>query len=58
MPGVDLSVNMITLFALIITLGMVVDDAIVVGENAYEKMQQGLPSMAKCTVTVVRAPST
>jgi len=41
MPTIDLSINMITLFALIITLGMVVDDAIVVGENAYDHMQQG-----------------
>jgi multidrug efflux pump subunit AcrB len=42
MPGLDLSINMITLFALIITLGMVVDDAIVVGENAFGHMQRGL----------------
>ena len=42
MPTMDLSINMITLFALIITLGMVVDDAIVVGENAYEKTQTGM----------------
>ena len=41
-PGLDLSINMVTLFGLIITLGLVVDDAIVVGEHAYEKMQQGL----------------
>jgi multidrug efflux pump subunit AcrB len=45
MPGLDMSVNMITLFALIITLGMVVDDAIVVGENAFEKMERGLPRL-------------
>jgi len=45
MPSLDLSINMITLFALIITLGMVVDDAIVVGENAYEKMQGGTDRM-------------
>lgn len=45
MPGFELSVNMITLFGLIITLGMVVDDAIVVGENAFEKMQQGMGRM-------------
>ncbi len=42
MPGADLSVNMITLFAFIVTLGMVVDDAIVVGENIYDRMQQGM----------------
>lgn len=42
----DLSVNMISLFAFIITLGMVVDDAIVVGEHTYSKMEQGMEPMA------------
>ncbi len=42
MPSADLSINMITLFAFIVTLGMVVDDAIVVGENIYAHMQQGM----------------
>lgn len=41
MPGLDLSINMVSLFGLIITLGLVVDDAIVVGEHAHEKIQQG-----------------
>ncbi len=44
MPGFDLTVNMISLFGFIVTLGMVVDDAIVVGENAFEKMRQGMPN--------------
>lgn len=42
----DASINMITLFAFILTLGMVVDDAIVVGENIYEKIESGMPRMA------------
>lgn len=42
MPGFDITINMISLFAFIITLGLVVDDAIVIGENIYEKMEQGL----------------
>ena len=33
MPGLGATLNMMTLFAFIITLGIVVDDAIVVGEN-------------------------
>lgn len=37
------SINMVSLFAFIITLGIIVDDAIVVGENIYHKRQQGLP---------------
>lgn len=40
--GTDMSINMITLFAFIVTLGMVVDDAIVVGERAYAKMEGGM----------------
>ncbi|WP_049757655.1 efflux RND transporter permease subunit [Magnetococcus marinus] len=42
MPGADLSINMVTLFAFIVTLGLVVDDAIVVGENIYAHMQRGV----------------
>lgn len=36
------SINMISLFAFIMVLGMVVDDAIIVGENVYAKYEQGL----------------
>ena len=41
MPTLDLSINMISLFAFIIVLGIVVDDAIVVGENIYRHLQMG-----------------
>ena len=41
MPPLDLSVNMISLFAFIVVLGIVVDDAIVVGENIYRHLQMG-----------------
>jgi multidrug efflux pump subunit AcrB len=40
-PQFDVSINMISLFAFIITLGIVVDDAIVVGENIYRYRQNG-----------------
>jgi len=43
LPGIDVSINMISLFAFIMALGMVVDDAIVVGENIYEMRQRGIP---------------
>ena len=43
LPGADISVNMVSLFAFIITLGLVVDDAIVVGENTFARREQGLP---------------
>ncbi|MBI9112605.1 efflux RND transporter permease subunit [Maridesulfovibrio ferrireducens] len=38
----DASINMISMFAFIISLGIVVDDAIVVGENVYTMRQQGM----------------
>ncbi len=45
MPGLDLTINMITLFALIVTLGMVVDDAIVIGENVHHSRHRGVPRL-------------
>ncbi len=41
MPVMDVSINMISLFGFILALGIVVDDAIVVGENVYSYMQAG-----------------
>ncbi|MFA7164273.1 MAG: efflux RND transporter permease subunit [Desulfoplanes sp.] len=42
LPGMGVTINMISLFAFIITLGIVVDDAIVVGENVYNYHQKGM----------------
>ncbi|MGM0575706.1 MAG: efflux RND transporter permease subunit [Myxococcota bacterium] len=41
LPMVDVSVNMISMFGFLVVLGIVVDDAIVVGENVYEHRQRG-----------------
>jgi multidrug efflux pump subunit AcrB len=41
MPSLDASINMISLFAFILVLGIVVDDAIVVGENIYAHHERG-----------------
>ncbi|MDP2546652.1 efflux RND transporter permease subunit [Oceanobacter sp. 4_MG-2023] len=43
LPAVDMSINMISMFAFIVALGIVVDDAIIAGENIYEHMQKGMP---------------
>ena len=43
MSGADVSLNMITMFAFLVSLGIVVDDAIVVGENIYYYHQKGMP---------------
>ncbi len=42
-PFTGASINMISLFAFIITLGIIVDDAVVMGEIIYQKREQGLP---------------
>jgi multidrug efflux pump subunit AcrB len=41
MPHFDISINMISLFAFILCLGIVVDDAIVVGEQIFQYMEKG-----------------
>jgi len=41
MPDLGVSMNMISAFAFILVLGIVVDDAIVVGENVYTRIQGG-----------------
>jgi multidrug efflux pump subunit AcrB len=41
LPAFDVSLNVISLFAFIITLGLVVDDAIIVGEAIYYRREQG-----------------
>jgi len=43
LPLLGVTFNMVSMFAFIVTLGIVVDDAIIVGENVYSHRQQGLP---------------
>ncbi len=45
-PHFDVSINMISLFAFIMSLGIVVDDAIVVGENIFVYRQKGMERTA------------
>ena len=41
LPLVDVSINVMSLFAFLLVLGIVVDDAIVVGENIYRHFEMG-----------------
>jgi multidrug efflux pump subunit AcrB len=41
LPQFDISINMISLFAFIMVLGIVVDDAIIVGENVFRRHEEG-----------------
>ncbi len=52
MPITGLSINMITMFAYILALGIVVDDAIVVGENVYRHMEAGKPILEASIIGV------
>ncbi len=45
LPHLDVSINLISLFAFIVVLGIVVDDAIVVGENIFTQYEQGKPKL-------------
>ena len=49
----DFSINMISMFAFIVTLGIVVDDAVVVGENIYHRRRQGM-GLLEASVTGTR----
>jgi multidrug efflux pump subunit AcrB len=44
-PVTDFTVNIISMFAFIIALGIVVDDAIICGENIHRYREQGLPPL-------------
>ena len=43
MPALGLTLNMLSMFAFLLVLGIVVDDAIVTGENIYRHMRNGMP---------------
>ena len=49
LPTLAVSINIISLFGFIIVLGVVVDDAIVIGENVFTHLEQGksAPQAAK-----------
>ncbi len=40
MPPLGMSINLLSLFAFILVLGIVVDDAIVIGESAYSEIEK------------------
>lgn len=45
MPFFGITANVMSLFGYIIVVGIVVDDAIVTGENIYSKIKAGVPSL-------------
>lgn len=53
LPLFGTTINMISMFAFIVALGIVVDDAIVAGENVYEARERGA-SLTEAAVTGAR----
>ncbi|MFQ5989799.1 MAG: efflux RND transporter permease subunit [Candidatus Methylomirabilales bacterium] len=53
LPQFDVTINMVSVFGFIVVLGLVVDDAIVVGENIFTYRQQGM-NAAEAAVRGVR----
>lgn len=45
MPWFGVTANVMSLFGFIIVVGIVVDDAIVTGENIYQKLKAGIPPL-------------
>ena len=45
-PATHFTINMVTMFAFIITLGIVVDDAVVVGENVHAMREKGCGALS------------
>lgn len=43
MNALGLTINLISMFGLVVVLGMLVDDGIIVAENVYRYMEQGMP---------------
>ena len=50
LPMADISINMISMFGFLVALGIVVDDAIVVGENTYAYRQLGMSRIEAAVV--------
>lgn len=52
MPVFDVNINIISLLALIIVIGIIVDDGIIVGENIAKKQEEGLSPVDAAVVGI------
>jgi multidrug efflux pump subunit AcrB len=56
-PGIDLSVNIISAFGFLVVLGIVVDDAIVIGESIYSEKEAKGDEDKNAIMTTVKGVS-
>jgi multidrug efflux pump len=50
LSAMGFSINLLTLLALVLAIGLVVDDAIVVLENVYKRIEKGAPALASSQI--------
>ncbi|MBI2932855.1 MAG: efflux RND transporter permease subunit, partial [Planctomycetes bacterium] len=50
LPMLDVTINLMSLFAFVLVLGILVDDAIVVSENVFRHNQEGRPPLEAATL--------
>ncbi|WP_300544581.1 efflux RND transporter permease subunit [Maricaulis sp.] len=50
LPMMGVTLNMLSLFAFLLVIGIVVDDAIVVGENIHDRVERGEPGLTAAIV--------
>ncbi len=50
MAAFGVSINLLSMFGMIIVLGIIVDDAIIIGENIYRHVENGMPAIQAAVV--------
>jgi multidrug efflux pump subunit AcrB len=50
MPVLDVSLNMLSLFGFLLAMGILVDDAIIIGESVYSHQEEGLAQDAETSL--------
>lgn len=54
MPALDVSLNMLSLFGFLLAMGILVDDAIIIGESVYSRQSEGGMTPLQAAVAGVR----
>ncbi|OAI03807.1 acriflavin resistance protein [Methylomonas methanica] len=54
MPALDISLNMLSLFGFLLAMGILVDDAIIIGESVHSRQIEGKQPPLQATISGVR----